>query len=419
MERMQNLSYEEGIICALEIAQMKHDCESIFQFIPFFSAYPELSYGFIPYFSLFSISVLEFLKKYNNDYFLSDEAQNIGQVRIKDIRAKIKVFDSGYAKSRKILLNIAYIQEQDFKRRNAINSFLFNKSYPNLSIHLDDENRVIGNSHYDYYLMQDKSIIDKSLETVKQLYRKNPRSYSYEQLGKDAYNISLDCGRIIGSILSALESMQVTILPKVKPYLLDVYNADVNTNHKDLFSGNKILDNSVLLYILHLLSAINFVIYIINKCEENDTGWWLKVNYIAYFYCISRLRDLENYLHKNDCLEPCTIELLNNLNLKEEKYISSIFRNCIMHSSFSQENRIIIDERYVNLDVPLFGLVETLFSGASYFELKKEIDFRMRQLSSILSEWLDLRLNKELTQDQTKRNWISIDDLRSKVRRIK
>lgn len=419
MDRIQNLSSEESIICTLEIAQMKQDCESIFQLIPFFTAYPELSYGFVPYFSLFSTSVLEFVNKYCSEFTLNEEMQVINQARIKDVRAKIKVFDYGYLKSRKLLLNVEYVQEQDFKRRNILQSILFNRQYPNMSIHVDAKNRVIGNTQYDYYLMQDKRIMDKSLDTVTELFRKNPESFSYEQLGKDAYNISLDCGRIIGSILSALEPMQVTNLPNVNPYLLDVYKADVNSKHKELFSGNSIVDNSVFLYILHLLSAINFVIYVINECEGNDTGWWLKVNYIAYFYCVSRLRDLENYLNKNRCLEGSAIELLNNLNIKKEKYINSIFRSSIMHSSFSQENRIIIDERYISLDEPLFGLIETLFSGVSYSEFKKEIECRMIQISLTLTEWLDLRLNKELTRDQTKRNWVSIDDLRSKVLQIK
>ncbi len=415
MERMQNLSYEENIICALEISQMKQDSESIFQLIPFFTAYPELSYGFIPYLSLFSISVLEFLSKYSNEYFLTDEAQKINQVRIKDVRAKIKVFDSGYIKSRKLLLNVEYIQEQDFKRRNAFYSFLNNGQYPNMSIHLDDKNRVIGNTHFDYYLMQDKRIIDKSLDTVKELYRKSPRSYSFEHLGKDAYNVSLDCGRIIGSILSVLNSLQVPSLPDVKPCMLDLYKSDVNTNHRELFSGNTSSDNSAFLFILHILSATNFILYVINECEGIDTGWWLKVNYLAYYYCITRLRDLETYLHKDGRMEGSFSSLFDKLNLKEEKYLSSILRNSIMHSSFSFENKNIISDLYLNFDVPLFGLVETLFSGAGYFEIKREIECRMTQISTILTEWLDMRLNTELTRDQTERKSVSIDELRGKI----
>lgn len=413
MDNILFTNEEERLVRAIEMAQTKHDCESIFQLLPFFSAYPELSYGFVPYFSLFSVSVLDFFNKYR-DYIDTEETQRIDQTRIKDIRAKLKVFEPGYVKTRKLLLNVDYIQEQDFRRRNQLYSLVHNKQFPNISIHVDDKVRVIGNSQYDYYLMQDKQVLDKSLESIKELLLKNPELYSFEKLGKDSFKLSADCGRIIGTTLAALEIWELPVSPKVKPYYLDVYKADVNTNHRGIFSRNTVIDKSVFLFILHLLSAINFVVFVINECEGVDTGWWLKINYIAYYHLISRLRDFENHINKH-VLKDGTNELMNILDLKNEKYLSLPFRNCIMHSSFSFENKSLIDEQHLNFHTPLYGLVETFFPEFDYFGFKSEIIKRLIRISSILTEWLDLRLSTELTREQSKRRWISIDELRSKT----
>ena len=251
-----------------ETIQLKQDFETIFQLIPIFSAYPELAFGFIPYFSLAAVNGLEYLESYN-DFNVSERIPDLDTHGLKDIRAKLKVFDSGYKKSKKLLLNIDYIQDQIFRESNAAYCFYTKQQYPNLGIYTDSNNRIIGNTHYSYYIMQDTRMVNKSLESIKQLYSESPNTFSHEFLGNESFRIAHDCGSVLGSILAGLIELELPIMPETKDYRPNILYADVNTNDIRKFIRNEATDKSIFLYILQVLTSVNFVIFIISMCDKN------------------------------------------------------------------------------------------------------------------------------------------------------
>ena len=49
------------------------------------------------------------------------------------------------------------------------------------------------------------------------------------------------------------------------------------------------------LYLLHILTFINSTIRLLGECEKDDTGWWLRIYYIAYYYNRKIRRYKESY----------------------------------------------------------------------------------------------------------------------------
>lgn len=414
MEHLADNGEAKKLVITIETLQTKQDFETVFQLIPSLVAYPELSFGFIPYLASSTISVIELLKKYGRISEL-DEAEKIDEKKIKDIRAKIKTFDTQYATSIRIIRNIEYIQDQIFKKSNRIYCCITRKPHPNLGIYVDETDRIIGNTHYSYYVMQDTKIVSKRLDAIKKLYKENPAYFSSKKNGQEAFRIANDIGQIVGSILSGLDDLFIESNPTVEDLNIHVFYSDVNTDHRDLFTQNTIIDKSIFLYILHILTSINFVLYVVNMCDKNDTGWWLKTNYMAYFYCVSRLRDLEKFYSGSCSNSQDLSDLFKELSLKDENLLIKEFRNCIMHASFSKDGIILINNRYFDIKIPLFGLVETYFEGMSYSNFKLEIISRLSRISNILSKWLGLSLSKTLIQDNSKRKRISVEELRPDI----
>jgi len=411
VEQNKLLSDFEQFVYSLEITQTKHDFETIFQLIPFSNAYPELSFGFVPFFATSTISVIELLKK-RKLISCSNDLASIDERRLKDIRAKTKVFDANCSTSMRILGNIEYIQDQVFKENNKMRYFLTGEQHTNLGIYFDETNRIIGNTHYWYYVMQDSRIVNKSLESIKKLYSENPDQFSFQVNGQEAFRLAGDIGEITGIILALLNELTIKDSPQVWDYRPNVFNSDVNIDHRELFTQNKVIDKPIFIFVLHILTSINFVLYVVNACEYKDTGWWLKINYTAYYYCISRLLDLVKLSPTNGIIGDNLSDLFRELSLEEEDLIRKDFRSCIMHASFSKEGNLLIADKYLDVGIPLFGLVETFFDGATYFELKSEIRNRLSRISGILSNWLDIHTTSTLIKENSERNWISLNYLR-------
>ena len=70
------------------------------------------------------------------------------------------------------------------------------------------------------------------------------------------------------------------------------------------------------------------------------------------------------------------------------------FRNCMMHYSFrdTDGNSLINDVEY-DIDKPFFGLIESCYNGISYDDFKIKIDKKLKDISEILEEWLDIQMN--------------------------
>lgn len=120
----------------LSLLQIKYDCETVYSLVKSLQQDGITGFGIIPYFTLTVATILEMLS--SNEIKLEIPYS----ARIKDIRMKLKIFEDGYSKSKRMLLAIDYLQNEIFK--NQI-TFSFIKSW---------------NIHYNLGIFTNKNILN-------------------------------------------------------------------------------------------------------------------------------------------------------------------------------------------------------------------------------------------------------------------
>ena len=123
---------------------------------------------------------------------------------------------------------------------------------------------------------------------------------------------------------------------------------------------------------------------------KDDTGWWLRIYYIAYYYAIERLEDIKNHIENNEIDNLNLKKLLTQINLNKS-FMNTEFRNCMMHYGLiNKENKFLIEEQKFNLNIPMMGLVESCFNNINYFELKKNIKEELENISQVIDNILNI-----------------------------
>lgn len=371
----------------LSLLQLKYDCATVHSLSDLLKHDAVISLYIIPYITLTTSTALEMLESVKMDL----QIPNI--IQIKDTRLKLKIFENGYSKSKRMLLNIDYLQNEVCRNKIKFNFIKNSNLYYNLGILTDENNQVVGNTQYIYYLFQNNRFLKKNLNEVAEAYNTLPNKFDLNgQVKKECYDYNYTCGQIISSVHSVLENFDAPISISTRNNFVKYYYADYNTNIKSTLFPIGEDGKAVTLYLLHILSTINFLLYVINNCEKDDYGWWLKINYIAYYYTIEKLQDLQQHLIQNKLITSDITNYFNEINLKDLIYMNGCFRNYIMHSKLTDKNgNSIINSKNLDKTKPLFGLVETCFNGISYQELKASIISEMKRISDILSQWLNIQ----------------------------
>lgn len=332
----------------------------------------------IPYISLHCVEALKVLEKYNikiNSIYNTIYNE-------KKLRVKLKCFEDSYKKSEKIIINCNHIQDYIFKSKLKLKFLGKMNLYYNIGCYIVDGN-IIGNTQYAYYIFQDSKILKKSNLELQNI--------EYEVIPSELYNYGAHCGYIISAIRELIKKManqEKRKNIKFKDY--KIYYKDFNTNI--LFKNEKC--KYINIFLLHILSNVNFSYYVLQKYENNDNGFWLKTYYITYYYAITKIKKLESYLINNNI----KIKKITNIFriIKDiDKEINSDFRSCMMHFEFEKpsEENSLIKEEYLDYSKKLFGLVESLFNGLSYDKLKEKV---LNNLF-ILSKEIDAYLNISIT----------------------
>lgn len=371
----------------LSLLQLKLDCETIYNLITTLQHDGITSFGVIPYITLTTFAALELLEKNTSIRVSIPNA-----VRIKDVRLKLKMFEDGYSKSKRMLLNIDYLQDQIFKNKLR---FGFMKSWnihQNLGVYADGDKHVVGNTQYSYYLIQDNRLLKKSLADVAAAYAASPDSFDLnKQVGMDCYNYASSCGQIIGYVCSELKDFDAPVNILSKKIGTKYYCADYNSNIVSTLFPTGEDEKAMVLYLLHVLSTMNFLLFVLNNYEKDDYGWWLKINYTTYYYSVHKLRDLQQYLIQNKLMTPNLTSYFDEIDIDNIPYLNCKFRNYVMHSKLiDKDGSMMIDSDKMDRTKPLFGLVETCFDGLSYQEVKFSIISEMMRISEILSRWLNV-----------------------------
>lgn len=324
----------------------------------------------VPYYSLFCIESLSMLKNYGID-ISSDYNCPYNQ---KTIRAKLKCFEEKYNKLINVVRNCDFIQDYFFKNKLKCSLLKKLNMYYNIGIFIYN-NKIIGNSQYAYYIFQDSKVLKKSNLLLNNL--------QFELIPSELKEYGAYCGNIISKI--NIITNEVFKL-KSKFYINDLkpnlFFKDLNTNK--IFKKETKLEH---LYLLHILSNINYVYYVLKQYEKNN-GWWIKLYYITYYYSLRRILNLTNYLKKNN-IKFDKIEILENLYDSTNKYINSDFRNCVMHYDFSN----YINKKYFDINKPLFGLIENSFNGINYNAFKNEILTFIKEISDTLDKYLNIDIS--------------------------
>lgn len=376
----------EQVCNYLSLLQLKYDCETICSLMTTLQHNGITAFGLIPYISLTTASALELLPPDTASLF-----QESDFLKVKDVRLKLKIFEDGYHKSKKMLLNIDYLQDQVFKDLLKHDYMKTWNMHHNLGIYTDQNKRVVGNTQFNYYLLQDNRLLKKNLTEVAKAYSASPDRFSLdEQIAQEAYQYAYKCGQVIGAVCSSLEYLDVPISIATQNNHVQYYFTDYNTNIKSALFPSDSQEKAIRLYLLHILSTINFLLYILNPSEKDDYGWWLKINYISYHYAIHKLNDLQHYLIQNKLLTQDVANYFDEMNIQNAPYINKKLRNYVMHSKFVDKEGIsIIGPDHLDKSKPLFGLIESCYDSINYVKLKSSIISETTKISDVLSRWLN------------------------------
>ena len=365
--------------------QIYYDCKTIISLFDSIRDNSIACMALIPYISLFCWEAIAFLKKIGIKINIEENET----FSLKDVRLKLKIFENEYSKAKNMILNCDYLQDYIFKNKLKSNLKKDWNIYYNLGIIFDEKKDIVGNSQYGYYIFQDTKLLKKKLAYIKKLV--DTREIKYDYVPEEYLEYGKYCGEIIGSISNCFEILNITnIHIKTNEVNIKMKYKDFNTNK--LYKSKE--EKALTLYLLHILTFINSTIKMLSRCEKDDCGWWLRVYYIAYYYTIKRLEDIKNQLENNNTENIELMKMLNRLDF-DNSLINTEFRNCMMHYGLvDKENNFLINSNTFNLNIPMFGLVESCFDNLNYFELKKIIKEKLENISTEIDVVLNIDKSK-------------------------
>lgn len=363
------------------IIQIYYDCKTIKSLYNSIKENYIAGIALIPYMSLFCWEALDFFKKLGVDFNIKEN----DTFTLTDVRLKLKIFENKYSKAKNMILNCDYLQDYIFKNKLKFDFIKDWNIHYNLGIMFNEKKEIVGNSQYGYYIFQDNKLLKRKIEYVKSLVDTSNIIYKFEPEAYIGYGKYI--GEIVGSFLNFFQELNVqNINIKTNKANIDMFYKDFNSNKLYKSEDDKIIS----LYLLHILTFINSTIRLLGECEKDDTGWWLRIYYIAYYYAIERLEDIKNHIENNEIDNLKFKKLLTRITVNKS-FMNSEFRNCMMHYGLiNKESKFLIKEQKFDLDIPLMGLVESCFDNVNYFELKKYIKDELENISQTIDNILNI-----------------------------
>lgn len=360
-----------------EISIIKRDFDLLRKLVP--NLTNDVQTQMVPYTALFCYEVLTYLKKYDP----SIEVEQTSKYSIKDIRQKAKFFDLSVNKLIQSVNNVDTMQNEYFVNLMKYPQLGYWNLHTNLGIYYDNDKRIVGNTHYAYYIFQDEKSISKPQSELNDL----------ELEGKELQAFGYDMGVIIGNISSAFSETSDFVESDVAPKGADFLYQDFNTNRCTTSGIEKY--KSVRLFLLHILSSIGFILYCLKKKIIRDTGLLLRLEYITYHYALKRIDGILKYCKTNnsEISDFNLLKLLESIDCSNSNNLRNTnFRNCMMHFELKdKDGNPLISENNLNLAVPFCGLVETQFN-LSYSEYQALIEKELVYLYDAINDYLGLGL---------------------------
>jgi hypothetical protein len=338
----------------------------------------ELQIQLTPFTALFSYEVVCYLNQKGQPV----DMEQTSIYSIEDVRQKAKFFDLSINKLLQSIANVDKLQNDYFVRIMKFPELGRWNLHDNLGVWFDKDKKVVGNTHYAYYVFQDQKMISHPSDSMQ----------GFELQGNEIRAFAYDMGRIIGSISSGLVSVSDFMNGDFSLLDIEIYSRDFNTNRCRTVGNGEY--KKIRLFLLHVLSSIGFIIYILKKCIIRETGILLRLEYITYHYALKRLEGIKSYCETNlntindikliDCLS--NIDFSNRDGLRK-----SDFRNCMMHFGLkNKEGLSLIDGSNFDLSLPFCGLIESQFDGMSYNEYQAKIEAGLHTVFDSLNDYLNL-----------------------------
>ena len=344
----------------------------------------ELAVQMVPYSALFCYEVSQYL----NDHGQAVEFEQTGRYSIKDIRQKAKFFDLSVNKLLQSVENVDNLQNDYFIQLMKFPELGPWNVHTNLGIYYDSDRNIVGNTHYAYYVFQDEKMISKPMEVMS----------GHELLGEEIKAFGYDMGRIIGSISDGLSQISDFMVADFDISTLKLFSQDFNTNRCVTVGNDKY--KIIRLFLLHVLSSIGFVLYVLKTSIIRDSGLLLRLEYITYHFALLRLDGISNYCKQNSKVVNDTklTKLLASIDYTDATGLRKPeFRNCMMHFGLkAKDGASLIDSDNFDLAKPFCGLIESQF-GKNYAEYQSCIETDLTMLYERLNEYLafDLSLEEE------------------------
>jgi len=359
---------KESMYQTITTLQIKNDCLTLIGLQRVLSQ-PILSLAFLPLYSLF-VEEIENTIGQKGTLF---KIQNESPFKISNVRSKLKLFGSDrLGKSRKITSKLDEVQGEIYRSKLR---FDFTKNlniHYNLGIFFNEEGRVLGNTQYFYYMFQEQETSD--------------REYEIEEI--KAFSQAL------GTVISSVDSGLKDVLPNDKVIIKEknysIRYKDFNTDRVQFCKfGNNPLRKEISLILLHVLSNINFVRFVLDEVLTRDNTYLFRVKYISFYYTCKSIQKILEFLKRKGMDDSIFIEL-EELVKGSQYLLDSEFRNCMMHYSFKNKEKYLIDDSRLDINILLYGLVETRFEGMGFYDLNDKVTTHINAFSDSIEKILDI-----------------------------
>lgn len=338
MSDIQDAKYK---MCTLLL--IRNDCETLKEIVLKFPN-PIFSMTIIPYMALFCRSVQEY---YGTELINKDVDSEIY-----DIRNSVKMYGERYGKSKKQFLASDERQDEEFKN---LLRFDFTKNlniHYNLGMYFTEEKKIIGNTQ----------LIANTLSL---------NDLSGRERAQKAYNLGYHLASVIGSVSRGLSESISAPYIELQDNMPVFYYHDINTNRNKFFTP--IFGKDINLFLLHILSNINFIKYVLEPLFPNKNVWLLRVKYIAVYHAYLGLGRLKAYIENNRADITGFADTIDSLLQSGDKIFVSSFRNCMMHYDLKNNGKFAISEANFDESKLFYGLIEECFHGESYVSYANSI----------------------------------------------
>lgn len=348
--------------------EIKHDCETL-KALESIRKHPILTLAFLPFYAMFAEEIENTIGEKGQKFIV----QNDSPFDISQVRAKMKLFgNEKINRSKKVIVDVDSIQDEVFKKNLKYTYTQELNIHYNLGIFFNSDGKVICNTQFIYFMFQ------------------NNKYKSREYLPEELIEFGKTLGTAISSVSEGLKNFLPEYKVEVNNNIYEIFYDDFNTNKKGVSAFTKCeLEKEIALLVLHVLSAVNFVKYILSKELSDQNTYLLKIKYVVMYYAIGSIKKI--LASKTIILSEPIKETLNRVILNSDELMNTDFRSCMMHYEFIKNDSYLIDEKYLDFTKPFYGLIETYFNGVTYIEFCRIINQKISEISDTLENVLDIR----------------------------